>query len=117
MYSRLLAQGIPIKNPAINTRIGIFANVHNSTGVIQTLLRIIINLAFSVAGLYFFFNLILGGYAFITAGGDKEAVQKATARIRNSFVGIIIVFSAYGIVYIIETLFGLNIRLINLPNV
>ncbi len=117
MYSRLLAQGIPIINPAINTRIGIFANVSNSGGAIQSLLRILINLALGVSGLYFFFTLILGGYAFITAGGDKEAVQKATARIRNAFIGIIVVFSTYVIVYVVETLFGINIRLINLPNV
>jgi hypothetical protein len=117
MYSRLLAQGIPITNPAINTRIGIFYNVQNSAGVIQTLLRIIINMAFALSGLYFFFSLILGGYSYITAGGDKESVQKASSRIRNSIIGVIVILSVFVITYIVETLFGFSILLINLPNV
>jgi hypothetical protein len=103
---------IPVLNGVLGNRTG--------TGYalgLQTFVRNLINVALGLAGLYFFFNLLRGGYEYITAGGDKEGVQKAQGRIRNALFGVVIIFSVFVIIYIVETLFGLNIRQLNIPNI
>jgi ABC-type phosphate transport system permease subunit len=69
------------------------------------------------AGVYFFFTLIRGGYEFITAGGDKDAIQSARKRIFNSLIGVSIIFGVFAFVFLVETLFGLPIRNFSIPNV
>jgi hypothetical protein len=68
----------------------------------------IINLLFGFAGVGFFIYLLWGGLQWITAGGDKDAIDKARKKIMNAVIGIIIVFSTYVILYIIRTLFNVN---------
>jgi cytochrome bd-type quinol oxidase subunit 2 len=112
--SNLLA----ITNPALPGSIG---NLRSGTWIsasyaLQVYLRNFINLALGLGGLFFFFMFILGGYQYITAGGDKEAVQKAMARLRNSLIGIAILLSVFMIIWFVETIFGISIIQINIPN-
>jgi len=41
--------------------------------------------------------IIYAGFIWITARGEEERIIKAKAIIRNSIIGLIIVFSAYAI--------------------
>ncbi|KKU62736.1 MAG: hypothetical protein UX87_C0044G0009 [Candidatus Amesbacteria bacterium GW2011_GWA1_47_16] len=111
MISSPLAQ---IVNPVLNRKIGNIL-VQNSTNALQIFLRNIINFALGAAGIYFFANLLRGGYEYITSGGDKESVQKAQKRLTNAFTGIIVIFSIFALLYIVETIFGLSIRTFNIP--
>lgn len=104
----------PINNPVINDKLGDI-RIQNSTTALQSLLRVLIDLTFAFAGLYFFITILRGGYEFITAGPDKEAVQRAQKRLTNGFMGIIIVFGFYALVFIIETVFGIDIIYFNIP--
>lgn len=69
----------------------------------------IINLLLGFAGVGFFIYLLWGGVQWITAGGDKDGIDKARKKIINALVGIIIVFSAYVILYIIRVLFNVDL--------
>ena len=51
----------------------------------------IINAALSLIGVLLLVYLIYAGFLWMTAGGDTEKVKKATAMIRNSIVGILII--------------------------
>lgn len=105
-------------NPALNSKVGDIAIYSGKAiPIVQLLLRVLIDLFIGVGGLYFFFQLFIGGYNFITAGGDKDTFQKAQLRIRNSLIGIIVILSTFAAVYVIETVFGINIRNINIPTV
>jgi hypothetical protein len=104
-----------ITNPALNATLGNQSGA-NYAANLGLLIRNLLNLGFGLAGIYFFFTLILGGYGYITGGGDKEAVQRAMSRIRNAIIGIVIIFSVFVIIYIVETVFGLSIRQPNIPN-
>ncbi len=105
-------------NPALNQKIGsIYSYGNNPTPILQLILQILIDLVIGVGGIYFFFQLFIGGYNFLTAGGDKDAVQKAQLRIRNAVIGIVLILSVFAIVYIVETVFGIPIRLFTIPNV
>lgn len=76
---------------------------------IGSLLTVLVQLVFFVAGLAFFFNLILGGIQWINAGGDQKAMASARGRITSAVIGLIIVVAAYAITIIIGQVFGINI--------
>ena len=104
----------PITNPALNSKVG-NVDVQNSTSTLQMFLQNLINISFGIAGIYFFYMLLRGGYDYITSGGDKESVQKAQKRLTNAFIGIIITFSVFALLFIIEAVFGISIRTFNIP--
>ena len=62
-----------------------------------------------IAGLWFFIQFILAGYAFLSAAGDKNKVTEATQRITNSLIGLVIVVAAWVIVGILGKMVGLDI--------
>ena len=83
------------------------------TGVMG-LLNSVLRILFIVAGLYAFFNFVLAGFGFISAGGDPKAIAKAWEKIWQSFLGLIIIASSFLLAAIIGLmLFGNATALIN----
>ena len=115
MHPQLLSQIPPLYNPAINAAVGDFANPDESLTAFQLILRNILTMAFIIAGLWFFVQLILGGYNYMTAGGDKEAVQKAQRRIQNAFIGLVLILAVYAISHVMNIVFGFQILIFNIP--
>lgn len=74
-----------------------------------------IRLVLVVAAILFFFILVIGGIQWIVSGGDKTGVETARKRITNALVGLAIVFVAWAIVTLINTLFGVDIFSLNIP--
>lgn len=68
------------------------------TGTLQDLIRSIINLALLLAGVVAVIYIIIGGYQYITAGGNPEQAQAAKTTIMNAVIGLVIVFASYVIV-------------------
>lgn len=104
-----LAQA-PITNPVLNT------SVQNLTGnqFFARLLPSLITLGFVVGSIVFVFMLIIGGIQWITAGGDKAALESARSKIMNALIGILILFSLYAIVNVVQRFFGINILRLNI---
>ncbi len=73
------------------------------------LIEILMRLAFAVAGIFFFAQLLIGGIRWISAGGDSKAVDSARDRITNALIGLILVIAAYAIIRIIEVTLGIGI--------
>jgi len=89
-------EGLPIGNP--------WKNVQH----INILIPNLINLVLIAAVVIFFFLLLLGGIQWITSGGDKESLSKAKGKITSALVGIIIVFSAWAILNLVNHFFRIN---------
>jgi hypothetical protein len=68
-----------------------------------------ISILLGLAGVLSFFYLLWGGIQWIMAGGDKEGTEKARKKITASLVGLAIVFSAYALLFILQTMFGVKI--------
>jgi hypothetical protein len=68
-----------------------------------------INILLGLAGVASFIFLLWGGIQWITAGGDKDALDKARKRITQALIGLAIVFSAYALIYIVRILFSVDI--------
>lgn len=73
------------------------------------LIKVLLQLAYFVAGLALFFNLVIGGIQWINAGGDEKAMSSARRRITNAVIGLIIVVAAAAITAIISQVFGISI--------
>lgn len=68
-----------------------------------------INLLLGFAGVGAFIFLLWGGVQWITAGSDKDAVEKARKKIINALIGLAVVFSAYAILFILRVLFNVDL--------
>jgi hypothetical protein len=83
----------------------------------QRFLTFMINGLLLVAGLAAFFYLLIGGVQWVLAGGDKEGTEKARKKITNALIGLAIVFSAYALAFLIETIFKVSILSFNIPTI
>lgn len=68
-----------------------------------------ISLALILVALVFFFILVIGGLRWITSGGDEKKVGEARSQITNALIGLAIVFAAWAIMRLIQTVFGITI--------
>ncbi len=69
-----------------------------STDNLLSLVGTIITLAFGVAAIVAVVYLIIGGFSYVTAGGNPEAVEAAKTTIINSIIGLLVVLASYLIV-------------------
>ncbi len=63
----------------------------------EDIIAAVITTVLSFLGIIFVILIIFSGYQWMTAGGNEDQVKKATARIKNAVIGLIIVVFAYGI--------------------
>ena len=61
----------------------------------------IIQFVLSLIGIFFLILVIMGGYQWMTAGGNEETIAKAKKRIINATIGLTLVLAAYAISYFI----------------
>lgn len=71
----------------------------------------------AIAGLIFFFMLVIGGLRWILSGGDKASTEQARGQITAALIGLIIVFSAWAIARLVSAIFGINVLDINFGTV
>ena len=64
---------------------------------------------FALAGLALMMVLIWGGFGLMTSAGDPKKMEAARGKLTNAIIGFIIIFMAYWLVQILETIFGIKI--------
>lgn len=98
----------------LNDKLGEFSNAKDLRieGMVSGFLKLIL----IVAGLAFFFILVVGGVKWILSGGDKAHTEGARNQITAALVGLVIVFSAWAITQLIYTFFGVNILELTIPS-
>lgn len=62
-----------------------------------------------VAGLWFGIQMILGGYDWLSSGGDKGKLETARNKIVYAIIGMVVVVGSYIIIGLIGTLLGIRI--------
>jgi len=53
----------------------------------------------------------------IISGGNKEKMQEAQRHLINAIIGIIIVFTTWAIISLIEQMFGVSLTTLELPRI
>ena len=74
-----------------------------------------INITLIIASLLFVFNLLFGGIKLIISGGEKEKTENARRQIVNAFIGVFMVFSAWGILNLLSQFFGIDLLNFEIP--
>jgi len=69
----------------------------------------VVGYVLGLAGIVFFVLLLIGGFKFITSGGDPKAVESAKGTLTHAVLGLVIVLGAYLILVLIKTLTGVNV--------
>lgn len=92
------AQDLTITKPS-SVRVDNFGNVISAVA----------GIAIIVAAVAAFLFLIIGGVQWITSGGDKAGMEAARNRITAAIVGLIIVASAWALMYLLGQFIGFNI--------
>ncbi|HKZ35589.1 MAG TPA: hypothetical protein VJ242_02630 [Patescibacteria group bacterium] len=105
-----MAEPIPVTNP-IKPLFGGYAPGSNTTtgAQVEAVLSTVVSLLTVIAGLTFLFYFFIGALNLLTAGGDTQRVQKARQFISEGLIGIVITITAYGVVYVIGQLMGIDI--------
>ncbi len=68
----------------------------------------VLKLAGAIAGLFFLFQIITSGFAYISANGDPKKTEAAWTKIWQSLIGIIIVASAFVITSVVGSFIGID---------
>lgn len=104
-------QGGPqVLNPALGSSLNnILQGGGGGQAFFSKFLPMAVTLIMIVGSLIFFFILVSGAIQWITSGGDKQALEGARGKITNAVIGIILLFSAFAVVSLLETFFGIKI--------
>ncbi|MEK7611074.1 MAG: hypothetical protein AAB486_01710 [Patescibacteria group bacterium] len=73
--------------------------------LVGTLLQV----AIIISGLAAFIFLLLGGFQYVTSGGEKAQAEAARDKITYAIIGMVIIAAAYAGARVIETIFGVSI--------
>jgi hypothetical protein len=65
------------------------------------------------AGIWFLFEMLFGGYEWISSAGDAKKLQTARDRLTHGFMGLIIVVGAWALLAIAGQFFGFDILVAN----
>lgn len=108
-----LAQGIinPVINPGHGT-----GGTTGAEGRLADVIVLVWQMLLLIGGLAVLAFFIMGGIAWLTAGGDKTKVEEARNRITNAFIGLALLVGAMAIIAFVSGFLGLNILELALPN-
>lgn len=74
------------------------------------LIASLINGAILLSALAVLLYLILGGFQWLTSGGDKGKTESARNKITSSLIGLLIVIASWAIFNLILQFFGINLE-------
>ena len=76
----------------------------------------IISLLAPAAAVAFLIMLIVGGFQFLTSGGDPKAVAGARTTLTYAIIGIILVVASWLILVLIGQITGTDVTTVTIPN-
>jgi uncharacterized membrane protein len=96
---------LPQLASAITLDVGI--NYATATGLgtkdVRETIASIINVAMGLLGIVAVVIILLGGFKWMTAGGDDEKIKKAKNLIISGIIGLVIILTAYAIANFVVT--------------
>ena len=63
-------------------------------GQLEKVISTLIGFLSIAAGIWFLFQTIMAGYAYMTAGSDKEKIHQASQKLTQSILGLVIIVLA-----------------------
>lgn len=88
----------------INTAVGATLAVGNTSP--ETIVINLINWVLGILALIAVIFILLGGFRWMTAGGNEESVEKAKQILIAAIIGLVIIMAAWGIALYAVTVLG-----------
>lgn len=107
----VFAQEVPLGTIGADEGLGPFALVSDAGSALFGITRIVssvIGFMTIAAGIWFLLHFLIGGFNWITAGGDKTRLQGARDRLTNAFIGLIVVVAGWAILALAGTFTGVD---------
>lgn len=74
----------------------------NINQLIRTVINWVLGIVFAIAVLF----LIIGGFWYVTSGGNEELAKKGKQTVLNAIIGIVIIILSYVILNVVVNLVG-----------
>ena len=116
MFSVLQLFGPINQPPGVSNWAGTWGGGGAAPGLVQ-FMTALVRLLIIVGGLYAFFNILLAGYGFVSAGDDPQKIKAAWAKIWQSLIGLLVVAGSILIAAIIGWVLFQNTNAILVPQV
>jgi hypothetical protein len=87
------------------------AKIQGLEAIVARLLGFIV----PIVGVILLIMLIMGGFQYITSGGEVEQANKAKKTLTYAFLGLIVVLGAWLIMLLLQEFTGLNLTEFNFP--
>lgn len=81
---------------------------------LETVFSGVISVVLTLVGIATLVMLVVGGFKFLSAGGDKEATQKASQTITYAIGGLVLTLSAWIILNFLGNFLGINFSVFNI---
>ena len=82
---------------------------------LEVIIQIFLNMAVRLAGIAAFVMLLVGGFQYLTAGGDPKKTQAASSTLTYAIFGLVAVIAAWFILLFIEKFTGVTLTQFNWP--
>ena len=69
----------------------------------------VVGYALGFAGIALFILLLIGGFKFITSGGDPKAIEGARKTLTSAITGLVIILVSYLILVLISKITGVDV--------
>jgi hypothetical protein len=93
---------------AVNDRVTGITTATGAMGAVSMIVSRVIGFLTLAGFLWFFFQLIIAGISWITAGGEKNKLTEARERLTNAFLGLVIVVAGWAILALASSFFGVD---------
>ncbi|MBP9814128.1 hypothetical protein KBC80_02940 [Candidatus Woesebacteria bacterium] len=105
-----------ITNPVIPSSLGSGSNEAGSAAI-GSIVGAIVGLLLVAGFVAAFIYLLMGGFDWITSGGDKAKLQSSRDKITNAIVGLIIVSSVWAIMTLVGQFVGIDFPNLPIPTI
>lgn len=112
--SKVLASGVTLLSFPIATFASFWDDIspklnQGSSKTVEDLIVDVLNWMIGAAAVICVVMLIVGGYSYMTAGGDEQKVGKATKTLTNAMIGLAICFIAVMLVnFVLKNFLGVQ---------
>lgn len=76
---------------------------------LESMIQRVVGLAIGFAGIVLFILLLVGGFKYITSGGDPKAVESAKGTLTSAIIGLVVLIVSYLILVLINVLTGVDV--------
>jgi hypothetical protein len=87
----------------------ITANEPATIGHLQYVFQNIVSVVLALAGIACFLMLLVGGFRFLTAGGDPKAAASAKGTLTYAILGLVLLVGTWLILKLLETFTGVSL--------